>query len=208
MLHEANMEVDECYTVTWRESKYTLLHVPRDHRLRRRTMKKVMRKLLEKYQILETEIFGFDSVSCNSRVKEAISSLEDHPGFQLMVEKVNKDPENLEWWMRCETENLNTNRKGLLWKHIESTDAGSMTRAQLVQRVRKWAPMVAECALLKETNVMLGESNQALIQHIHELEQTLRNERAFNDKTTMQLVAKIQDCGALERELMKCRPPV
>jgi hypothetical protein len=160
VLLDCGLEVDECYTATWRESKYTLFHLQRKHRLRRSAMDKILQQIHYRFNIVPTEIFGFDSVSSNSRSN---GELMDHPGFRIMVEQVNREPLGLEWWISCGAAELSANRKGLLWKYIESTDARSMTHAQLVTRVQKWAPMVSELERLKNMNAMLGEHNAALI---------------------------------------------
>jgi hypothetical protein len=160
MLLACDLKVDECYTATWRESKYTLLYLDRMHRTRETAVDKIMQKMQDRFQIVRSSIFGFDSVSSNFKTGEV---LEDHPGFRIMVQKVNQEPVDLEWWIRCGAAELSANRKGLLWKYIESTDPKSMTHAQLVTRVQKWAPMVSELERLINMNAMLSEHNAALI---------------------------------------------
>jgi hypothetical protein len=177
MLKGCGLKIEECYTATWRESKYTLIRMNQAHRLRRTGMQKVMDQLLKKHRVIETEIFGFDSVSSNSKADH--TSLEDHPGYKLMVQKANSNPIDLEWWIRKGVKDLASNRKGLLWRHIDSTDAKDMTRTQLIQRVEKWKPVVKEIEELKTTNAMLME-------RVRELEQTVRDERTFNDNMLIQ----------------------
>jgi hypothetical protein len=149
MLKQCGLEVDECYTATWRESKYTLIHSNKTFRLRRTALDKIMHQLLAKFQVVETEIFGFDAVSCNS---QAEGKLEDHPGFRIIVEMANKEPVDLEWWMLCEAQessqerDLLNYRNGLLWKHIERTNPECMTKVQLIKRVLKWGPIIKEHA--------------------------------------------------------------
>jgi hypothetical protein len=189
MLRDCGLEVDECYTATWRESKYTLFHLQRQHRLRQSGMDKIMQQIHCRFNIVTTEIFGFDSVSSNSKSDQLI----DHPGFKIMIEKVNAEPLDLEWWMGCGATNLCANRKGLLWKHIESTDAKNMTNAQLVERVQKWAPVVQASEELKQMNAMLSEHNAALIVRVKELEESLRAERAFSHDLLMKQVSTAVD---------------
>jgi hypothetical protein len=190
MLRDCGLEVDECYTATWRESKYTLFHLQRKDRLRRSGMDKIMQQIHYSFNIVTTEIFGFDSVSSNSK---SDGELVDHPGFRIMIEKVNKEPLDLEWWMGCGATDLCENRKGLLWKHIESTDAKKMTNAQLVDRVQKWAPVVKESEELKKVNGMLGEQNAALIDRVRELEEEVRAERAFSHDLLMKHVSSVTE---------------
>jgi hypothetical protein len=140
-------------------------------------MKKVMEQLLKEHRVIETEIFGFDSVSSNSKAER--TSLEDHPGYKLMVQKANSNPIELEWWINKGVKDLGSNRKGLLWRHIDSTDAKDMTRTQLIQRVGMWKPVVKEVEELKTTNAMLME-------RVRELEQAVRDEKTFNDNMLIQ----------------------
>jgi len=174
MLLTCGLEVDQCYTATWRESKYTLLHTERRHRLRKTGMEKVMQRLLEEFKIVGTELFGFDSLSCNSR---ADGGLEDHPGFRILVEQVNQDPVEIEWWLRDGA--LHTNRKGLLWKHLEVTDPSLMTRAQLVHRVRTWAPLADKVEDRQAVNTFLNDHIATLTAQNNALAETLKDERAF-----------------------------
>jgi hypothetical protein len=190
ILLECGLEVDECYTATWRESKYTLLHLQRMHRLRRSGMDKIMQRIHCNFNIVTSEIFGFDSLSSNSK---SDGELLNHPGFRIMVEKANKEPIDLGWWMSCGAADLCANRKGLLWKHIESTDARRMTNAQLVERVQKWAPVIQESEELKQMNTMLGDHNAALIVRVRELEESLRAEQAFSHDLLMKQVASAVD---------------
>ena len=95
--------------------------------------------------------------------------------------------------MNCGATNLCANRKGLLWKHIESTDAKNMTNAQLVERVQKWAPVVQESEELKQMNAMLSEHNAALIVRVQELEESLRAERAFSHDLLMKQASTAVD---------------
>jgi hypothetical protein len=177
MLKHSGLKIQECYTATWRESKYTLIRMNQAHRLRRTGMKKVMEKLLKEHRVIETEIFGFDAVSSNSKAER--TSLEDHPGYKLMVQKANSNPIELEWWINKGVKDLGSNRKGLLWRHIDSTDAKDMTRTQLIQRVEMWKPVVKEVEELKTTNAMLME-------RVRELEQAVRDEKTFNDNMLIQ----------------------
>jgi hypothetical protein len=51
-----------------------------------------MSKMQLLFQITGSGLFGFDSLSCNSRLDEdGASSLEVHPGYRYMVQEVNCD---------------------------------------------------------------------------------------------------------------------
>ena len=140
MLALCGLVLEECYTIAWRESKYTLIRLSKVHRVRQTALLKIMQLLHERYGIVGTGIFGFDFVASNNQATD--ESLFAHPGFKLMAEAINKDISVLETWMR-EGDIVN-NRKGLLWKFLDDTPPGNMTRAQLVKRVTEWGPIVRE----------------------------------------------------------------
>ena len=140
MLSSSGIIVDECYSVLWRESKYTLFHLARENRVRRSAVVKAMHRMKGSFGIVGSEIFGFDSVSCNAGKNN--NALESHPGFKFMVETLNTSSGNLIWWMK--EGNVETNRKGLLWKHMDGTDPDQMTKAQLVRLVREWVPSLQQ----------------------------------------------------------------
>jgi hypothetical protein len=139
MLATCGIIVEECYTAEWRESKYTLIRLNREHRIRRNAFMNKMLELKDVHGIIGTEIFGFESVACNSVSQN--ESLFAHPGFKTIVDTVNKDISKLESWLKEGT--ITDNRKGLLWKFINDNPM-LMTRAQLIQRVCEWGPIVME----------------------------------------------------------------
>lgn len=201
MLAQFGLVVDECYSILWRESKYTLIHLSKENRVRRTSIIKVMQRMKDAHGIVRTEIFGFDSVSCNSVQKD--ESLESHPGFMQMVEKLNSQPEHLKWWMSEGT--IESNRKGLLWKFIECTNPNEMTRAQLIQRVSEWGPVVKDCKETNERCSFLSERLQETERVLQETTVAYEKERGLNDNLMQQLAQKIEECGDLHRELLRLR---
>lgn len=212
MLSTFGLYANECYTATWRESKYTLFHLPRQHAVRHTGVARAMVRMKDVHGILGTEIFGFEVLACNSKSKN--ESIEQHPGFKIMVEMLNKEPGKLEVWMTADRD-IRNNRKGLLWKYIEDTDAGSMTRAQLVHRVSEWSPMVKEYEATKQQNALLirrlenleghvsqlKTQNQALTSKLHEADKALREERKGHDTTANRWMAQIDECNKLRSRL-------
>ena len=152
MLAHCGLTIDECYTATWRESKYTLIRLRKEHRIRQSGFAKIMKQLQIEFEILGTGIFGFDTISYNSEARD--ESLRFHPGFKLIVDTLNRDPDNLEWWML--NGDIQSNRKGLLWKHIERTEPSEMTRTQLIQLVRRLSPSVKEYDGFVSANVTIS----------------------------------------------------
>ena len=136
MLHTVGIECDECYTVAWRESKYTLIHLNRSKSIRLSKMKKAMASLESTYDVKGSSIMGYETLSSNDKETSVI----EHPGFKRMVELLNARSMELESWLK--EGDVFSNRKGLLWKFIEGTDPQLMTRVQLIDRVKKLSPLV------------------------------------------------------------------
>jgi len=194
MMSEAGLIVDECYTVLWRESKYTLFHLSRQNRTRATAIYKMLKNLKEAHGIIDSGLFGFDSVSCNDEVKG--ERLNDHPGFRHMVHILNENRDGLEWWMQ--SGDLDSNRKGLLWKHLECTDPSLMTRFQLVQRVRTLGPLVKEVGDLKGLNTTLEGQLRAVEKSAEQAWTSYHKERKCSDDFFDQLRAKIRECHYLK----------
>ena len=56
MLHRYSVICNECYTIQWRESKYTLIKTIRSKRVRQSVMERVMFNLHDLYKIQGTSI--------------------------------------------------------------------------------------------------------------------------------------------------------
>ena len=147
MLSEQNVKTDECYTATWRESKYTLIHCAKANRVAYQTLLKAIEKLRTHHGILlNATISAYDALSSNDTLNG--DSLKDHPGFKRILHLLNTHNEDLQWWITGQN-NVYDYRKGLLWRYIETTDPTKMTQRQLAAKVIAWAPIVRECEILK-----------------------------------------------------------
>ena len=124
------LEIDQCYTVTGRDVKYTLLHTAQRHRLSAVT--DFLVKLKEPYGIIPTNIFGYESVQSNTSQSKMI----DHPGLKLIIEKMNADDPSFEYWMA--SGDLRTYKRGVLHTFITCIDTALMTRAQLVNKISNY----------------------------------------------------------------------
>ena len=181
MLHASGLEVDECYTVAWRESKYTLFHLPTKHRIRKTALSKIMDELVKTHGLILGEIMGYDSIASTTNLSTE-DMLDTHPGFKMMIEILNTRQTELEWWM--EDGDLTSNKNGLLWKHIQTVPAEKMTRAQLIKRVNQWTPIIQEHKKLKQEHAslhqaLLSETNSAneMMQEVMRLREELRKIR-------------------------------
>ena len=147
MLKENGVNLDQCYTMVWRESKYTLFHCAKTDRVSSETLKRVTKTIEDRHGIIfNASVLGYDALCSNDKIRG--ESLEDHPGFRRMTELLNTGSEDLNWWIEGEKA-IHTYRKGLLWKYIDSTDPEKMTPKQLVSRVKSWTPIVQAHKTLK-----------------------------------------------------------
>lgn len=189
MLLDIGLKCDEVYTTQWRESKYTLIHL--EHKIRSTALNKAMQSLHDSHNIIGSHITGYDMFSSNSGKRN--EHIETHPGFKHMIEVLNKNIENLAVWLT--NGSLTTNRKGLLWKYIQSTDPTEKTRCQLLEQVQKWTPIIKEHAELKSINQTLQVALNA---------ETARSEMFFlqlveQKKENNDLKLRILELGASQR---------
>ena len=153
MMNSNGLEIDECYTITWRESKYTLFHLPHAHRVRETSISKAMQRLKDSHGINLGEIFGYDAITSNTTEEE---SVESHVGFKRIIEVANSQPETMEWWMQNGSD-LISNKKGLLWKYIHAIPPTEMSKAQLIKRLQNHEQLLREIQKLKQENATLLE---------------------------------------------------
>ena len=191
MLHEAAVMCDECYSITWRESKYTLIHLNTPDRIRSTALNKAVQQLGQKHGIMGSCIIGYETLSSNTNKEQ---SVQEHPGFKRMVQALNEGEELDTWLVSGE---IKTYRKGLLWKYIKTTDPRSRTRNQLIEQVLEWTPIVQEATGIRSENealkITLAMRDKELV------ESQTHNRKLFND-----LVDKMDECTALKQRLIKC----
>ena len=181
LLADAGIRCDECYTIKWRESKYTLIHCKT--RTKHSTLRKAMTYLFEHHGIMNHAITGYESLSSNDEKKN--TQVNEHPGFQRMVELLNQRSAELQTWI--EHGELLSYRKGLLWRYIESTEPQMKTHKQLVDQVTKWAPLVQEREELKESN--------------HALQTALQSESQLSNQHFVDMMRYRDECRTLSIEL-------
>ena len=118
---EGGVKVDECYTLTERDFKYTLVHT-----VMRRTLTK-MHKMMEKAEsargIKVSNLFGYEPISAND------TGLRDHPGMNLIIQSMYKPEKGLDIWLA--TGDLSSNAKGLLYPYVTKDNVDQMTKTQL-----------------------------------------------------------------------------
>ena len=144
------IDVDECYTLTQRDLKYTLLHVK--SRVVRSTITSMMIALNDAYGIKSAAVFGYNAVSLGPE-------LDEHPGMRLIADSVKLETALLECWM--ERGDLRSNRRGLLYNYLPGVPVDSMTRGQLLRRVKELSGQVDEAkATITDMESAMLETDQ------------------------------------------------
>ena len=164
-LCSGTLEMDECYTLTQRDLKYTLVHLLR--LTVRSTMTSLMCRLDEMYQIKSASVFGYPAVSLGPEIDE-------HPGMLLIVEHLNKSSPLLDCWLVKGT--VKDNKQGLLYAHLTGFDVDTMNKTQLLNYVKVLGRKLAEA------NAKASEVDTMSI----ELEQLLHENRRLNRKLETQ----------------------
>ena len=119
--HEMLAEIVECYTLTQRDLKYTLIRTQRRH------PRKMMTSFMSTAPDLRsTNVFGYEAVSMGSEI-------DDHPGMKLIVEGLGSEA------LRCWTAagDLRSNRRGLLYRHLPGVPLETMSKPMLVKRSKE-----------------------------------------------------------------------
>ena len=189
MLLESKVTCIECYTTTWRESKYTLIHMDQANKIRGSALKRTMTEMKDTHGIIGSVIHGYETLSSNAKKD---SQVTDHPGFKRIVQILNENIEELRIWMK--TGDVMTNKSGILWGYMESRDPKSMTHSQLVERVVKLTKIAKEHDSLKPTH-------EALLTAFTAQQNELIKEKAQSNDFFRQLISKIEECGNLKIQL-------
>lgn len=113
--------VKECYTLSQRDLKYTLV------RMAKRVHDAAIVKLQESLDIIPQTLPGFDSVTS---IDENNGGLDEHPGFRLIIEHMNNESSLLEAWMQ--DGDIRSNHHGILWQHRTDQDFSRMRKTKLV----------------------------------------------------------------------------
>jgi hypothetical protein len=128
MLHsDAKMTITECYTLTQRDFKYTLMKLA--IKVRKSAIEHAMECMRLKHDVVLNDITDFESIASNADGETIL----DHPGLKLMIEKMNTRSSEFQWWLA--SGDIKENKKGLLWKHYVESDPSMMGKQCLVDRV-------------------------------------------------------------------------
>jgi len=139
----AAMKIDECYTLSQRDLKYTLFH--NQKRLAKSAVSYIFKDLEKRNGIRCAAVFGYEEISMGDEV-------DLHPGFKLMVEHMNAKSQFFESWMR--NGSLETNARGLLYRYLSPSSVGIFSKSQLLtqfEALRRENEMLRERTSTMET---------------------------------------------------------
>jgi len=200
MLEAQGINVDECYTAIWRESKFTLIRCLRDNRIRPETLEIAMAALEKSDGIaLRATIIGYDSLS--SMNKQKVDSLEDHPGFKKIIELLNMHSDDVKCWINGDKD-VYDHRSGALWRYIETTDPKKMTQRQLASRVIAWTPIVNAHETLKAAYEAQTASLEAYKKQNEDLKFALEGKRAFIERQDKEITKLLETKKILSFQLI------
>ena len=159
------IKIDECYTLSQRDLKYTLFHSRT--RLTKPFVSSVLKDLEKKYEIICAAVFGYDEIVMGDEI-------DLHPGFKKMVELMNAKYPSFESWMT--NGSLETNVRGILYKHLSHGLTGTSTKSRLLHQIevlRRENKTLQEKTSIMETlgfqNEELKRENEALRSEIGSL---------------------------------------
>ena len=183
MCSEFGVDIDQCYTLSQRDFKYTLIHlVKKTTAMRIHTM---LNGAEMKYGIKQNNLFGYDSVTGND------SELQDHPGMKLMIHHMNRKDTCFESWLL--KSDIYTNSKGVMHRFLTTEDIPKLTRSQLEfytkkveEKLKEHRERTRECEHMNEglslQNEELREDLEKLKDESKKKEQELRKVKAENQE--------------------------
>ena len=181
MCSELGIEIDQCYTLSQRDFKYTLIHL-----VKKKTPLQI-RKMLDDAEtthgIKLNNLFGYESVTGND------SDLQHHPGMKLMIHHMNRKHDCFEAWLL--KPDLYTNAKGIMHRFLTIEDVPKLTRAQLEfyaatleEKHKEHRERTRECEHLNEE---LGLQNDDLRDETRKLKAENQDLRLVNKKLKIRL---------------------
>ena len=200
ILDRCRLEVDECYTIQWRESKYTLIHLRAKQR--GSTISKRISSTQPQFGIIASNILGYESITGNvSQSTDDHQKIDDHPGFQRMVEILNTDPSQIKSWTR--TDSPFTNTKGVFWQYLETLPSDQASKTQLKRIIDKWKPMIQELKTIKPAYESVMRRLADREARLDDVTSALQKEQEFRELASMQLSEKRRECAELEKEIIR-----
>jgi hypothetical protein len=174
-LIDAGLRVKECYTLTQRDLKYTMI------RLSVRVYVKAINDLMDELIVIPQQLPGYEKVT---GITGSHGSINEHPGFQLIVKHMNENSPLLQVWM--EDGDLLSNSGGLLWGFRTSLDYSRIRKRKLEEMAKEFASenkrLVAQIASLEERCDLLALENT---------EMGLKNERLTERNRVLKIQVRV-----------------
>lgn len=193
MCAECGISIDECYTLTQREFKYTLIHSPQKKGFT--AVQKMLAKAENAYGIVPSNIFGYDPVAGNN------TSLQDHPGMRLLIDSMNHKDNSFEHWLL--SGDIYSCSRGVMHRYLMKEDRSKMTRSQLDfqlgkkdSRIKELEESLLECEHLNE---QLGAQNDDFRAKYKKARVEITNLRNENAILKTRLSVYEEDSGAQSR---------
>ena len=181
MCSTLGIEIDQCYTLSQRDFKYTLIHS-----IKKKTPTQI-HKLLDNaessYGIKKNNLFGYESVTGND------SELQHHPGMKLMIHHMNRKNDCFEAWLL--KPDLYTNTKGIMHRFLTIEEIPKLTRSQLEfytekleEKLKEQREKTRECEHLNEE---LGIQNDDLREELRKIKSENQDLRLVNKKLKIRI---------------------
>ena len=181
MCSELGIEIDQCYTLSQRDFKYTLIHL-----IKKKTpamIRKMLNDAETTHGIKLNNLFGYESVTGND------SDLQHHPGMKLMIHHMNRKNDCFEAWLL--KPDLYTNAKGIMHRFLTIEEIPKLTRSQLEfytekleEKLKEQRERTRECEHLNEE---LGVQNDDLRAELRKIKAENHDLRLVNKKLKIRI---------------------
>jgi hypothetical protein len=160
MLKEHGLVADECHSTADQVVNYTFIHLTR--KVRQTGIRAFLKKVHSSHGIVPNEIFGFESISCESQGGDKI---QDHVVFRMLLSHCKKQ---LPSFKPC-TDGEPLLKRGLLFAALDAnsarvSDPKLMSKQQLIEyttslemRLREAQHQAAEAELLQARHRLISE---------------------------------------------------
>ena len=187
-MSSTGVEIDECYTLTQRDLKYTLIHTV--NRISVYRMKTIFKSFESETGIKGFCVFAYDEICYGDGIPE-------HPGMKLMVENMNTGSPSFEHWLLHGS--LESNKRGLLSKYMLSNNLKDMSKSQLLIYIQDYK---------LKTDAKILETQQEHDAKIHEMEQEYRDMEAEIFRLRDKVKAQKSDIRLLQADNQMLRTTI
>lgn len=162
--------VREIHAMEWSESKYVLVSLERNGRMRTKQMGEIVKSVEARYNAKSLAVMGYDSITSNTtNVND--QGILIHPGFKRLIQLLKDDPKNkdVRSWVKMEGGTDESLKKrgggrGFLKRSLVGADDDieTMSKTQLRRICLEWKPLVEAYSVLQSQISELETKNQKL----------------------------------------------